>query len=153
MPISLSEAVTALKPNDVWGPPTTTESLVDGVPYAPYSKSDRLGRMADWTTEGKDREARNRQQYNRNYRGRSSHQDAALVAHSVTIQISKCTEPAPLPSLLSNRSMTNRPSPLSTTPRPQVNVSLAEVARNLLEVGAEAPEMPGVDGQIIKMQG
>lgn len=69
MPISLSEAVTALSSNDVWGPPTTTESLVEGVPYAPYSKSDRLGRMADWTTEGKDREARVRQQYNRNFRG------------------------------------------------------------------------------------
>ncbi|KAL9099302.1 MAG: hypothetical protein Q9163_005180 [Psora crenata] len=69
MPISLSDIVTALPSDEIWGPPTTTDSLVDGVPYAPYSKGDKLGRMADWTTEGKDREGRGgRQQYNRNYR-------------------------------------------------------------------------------------
>jgi translation initiation factor 3 subunit D len=43
--------------------------MLEGVPYAPYSKADKLGRMADWT-EGKDRERGGRQQYgNRNYRG------------------------------------------------------------------------------------
>jgi translation initiation factor 3 subunit D len=43
--------------------------MLDGVPFAPYSKADKLGRMADWT-EGKDRERGGRQQYgNRNYRG------------------------------------------------------------------------------------
>ncbi|OAG21805.1 eukaryotic translation initiation factor 3 subunit D [Alternaria alternata] len=42
--------------------------MLDGVPFAPYSKADKLGRMADWT-EGKDRERGGRQQYgNRNYR-------------------------------------------------------------------------------------
>ncbi|EKG17692.1 Eukaryotic translation initiation factor 3 subunit 7 [Macrophomina phaseolina MS6] len=43
--------------------------MLEGVPYAPYSKADRLGRMADWT-EGKDRDGRGgRQQYGgRNYR-------------------------------------------------------------------------------------
>ena len=71
MPISLSSIVTALPSEESWGPPTTTDALVDGVPYAPYSKGDKLGRMADWTTEGKDREGRGgRQQYNRNYRGK-----------------------------------------------------------------------------------
>ncbi len=69
--MSLSSIVTALPSDETWGPPTTTDALVDGVPYAPYSKGDKLGRMADWTTEGKDgRDGRGgRQQYNRNYRG------------------------------------------------------------------------------------
>ena len=72
MPISLSSIVTALPSEDSWGPPTTTDALVNGVPYAPYSKGDKLGRMADWTTEGKDRDGRGgRQQYNRNYRGKA----------------------------------------------------------------------------------
>lgn len=69
MPISLADIVSALPSDETWGPPTTTDALVDGVPYAPYSKADKLGRMADWNTEGKDRDGRGgRQQYNRNYR-------------------------------------------------------------------------------------
>lgn len=55
---------------DGWGPSVTTETTLDGVPYAPFSKGDKLGRMADWTAEGKDRERGGRQQYNRNFRGR-----------------------------------------------------------------------------------
>ncbi|KAK3192756.1 hypothetical protein K4F52_001112 [Lecanicillium sp. MT-2017a] len=53
---------------DGWGPSVTTETTLAGVPYAPFSKGDKLGRMADWTAEGKDRERGGRQQYNRNYR-------------------------------------------------------------------------------------
>jgi Eukaryotic translation initiation factor 3 subunit 7 (eIF-3) len=70
-PISLSEIVSALPADEHWGPPTSTETMLDGVPYAPYSKGDKLGRMADWTSEGKDgRDGRGgRQQYNRSYRG------------------------------------------------------------------------------------
>lgn len=70
-PISLSDIIAALPSEDSWGPPTSTETTLNGVPYAPYSKGDKLGRMADWTTEGKDgRDGRGgRQQYNRNYRG------------------------------------------------------------------------------------
>ncbi|KAL9047916.1 MAG: hypothetical protein Q9206_006375, partial [Seirophora lacunosa] len=68
MPVSLSDIVASLPSDGIWGPPTTTNSLVDGVPYAPYSKGDKLGRMADWTTEGKDREGRGGRQYNRNYK-------------------------------------------------------------------------------------
>ncbi|KAL8905440.1 MAG: hypothetical protein Q9207_002633 [Kuettlingeria erythrocarpa] len=69
MPMSLADIVAALPSDEAWGPPTTTDALVEGVPYAPYSKGDKLGHMADWTTEGKDREGRGgRQQYNRNYR-------------------------------------------------------------------------------------
>ncbi|MCJ1324858.1 hypothetical protein MMC10_001520 [Thelotrema lepadinum] len=67
-PIALTDIVASLPTDSSWGPPTTSDSLVDGVPYAPYSKSDKLGRMADWTTEGKDRDRGGRQQYNRNYR-------------------------------------------------------------------------------------
>ncbi|KAF8251427.1 eukaryotic translation initiation factor 3 subunit D [Wilcoxina mikolae CBS 423.85] len=54
-----------------WGPPASTDSSLNEVPYAPYSKADKLGRMADWTQDsGKDgRDNRGgRQGYNRNYR-------------------------------------------------------------------------------------
>lgn len=53
-----------------WGPPVTSETTLNGVPYAPYSKGDKLGRMADWSADSKDgRDGRGgRQQYNRNYR-------------------------------------------------------------------------------------
>lgn len=53
-----------------WGPAITTETTLNGVPYAPYSKGDKLGRMADWTADSKDgRDGRGgRQQYNRNFR-------------------------------------------------------------------------------------
>lgn len=70
---SLLNLVAALPSGDTWGPPTTTETTLNGLPYAPYSKGDKLGRMADWTAEGKDRENRGRQQYNRNYRGNLIH--------------------------------------------------------------------------------
>ena len=43
--------------------------MLNGVPYAPFSKGDKLGRMADWTAESKDREKTGRQAYNRNFRG------------------------------------------------------------------------------------
>ena len=55
-------------PGDGWGPSVTTETTLDGVPYAPFSKGDKLGRMADWTAEGKDRERGSRMQFNRNFR-------------------------------------------------------------------------------------
>ncbi|CAG7562190.1 unnamed protein product [Fusarium equiseti] len=53
---------------DGWGPSVTSETTLNGVPYAPFSKGDKLGRMADWTAEGKDRERGGRAQYNRNFR-------------------------------------------------------------------------------------
>lgn len=67
-PTSLLDLVAALPTNDGWGPPVSTETMLDGVPYAPYSKADKLGRMADWT-EGKDRDRPGRQFGGRNYRG------------------------------------------------------------------------------------
>ncbi|KAN0084734.1 Eukaryotic translation initiation factor 3 subunit D [Elaphomyces granulatus] len=66
--MSLADIVSALPSEDTWGPPTATENTLDGVPYAPFSKGDKLGRMADWTAEGKDRERGGRQAYNRNFR-------------------------------------------------------------------------------------
>ncbi|KAF2146487.1 uncharacterized protein K452DRAFT_348273 [Aplosporella prunicola CBS 121167] len=68
-PASLLDLISALPTSESWGPPVSSETMLEGVPYAPYSKADRLGRMADWT-EGKDREGRGgRQQYgNRAYR-------------------------------------------------------------------------------------
>ncbi|EHA49157.1 eukaryotic translation initiation factor 3 subunit D [Pyricularia oryzae 70-15] len=65
---SLADIIAALPDGDGWGPAVTTELTLNGVPYAPFSKGDKLGRMADWT-DGKDRDGRGgRQQYNRNFR-------------------------------------------------------------------------------------
>lgn len=68
MPISLSNIVADLPSDETWGPPTSKDTLVDGVPYAPYSKGDKLGRCADWTIEGKDQKGE-RRHYNRQFRG------------------------------------------------------------------------------------
>ncbi|KAI8953858.1 eukaryotic translation initiation factor 3 subunit D [Xylaria longipes] len=67
---SLADLIAALPDGDGWGPATTAETTLNGVPYAPFSKGDKLGRMADWTADSKDgRDGRGgRQQYNRNYR-------------------------------------------------------------------------------------
>lgn len=64
---SLQDIIASL-PKDTWGPPTTTETTLNGVPYAPFSKGDKLGRMADWTAEGKERERGGRAQYQQRYR-------------------------------------------------------------------------------------
>ncbi|KAK6067226.1 eukaryotic translation initiation factor 3 subunit D [Seiridium cupressi] len=66
-PASLADLIAALPAEDGWGPPATSETTLNGVPYAPFSKGDKLGRMADWTTDSKS-ERGGRQQYNRNYR-------------------------------------------------------------------------------------
>lgn len=65
---SIADLVAALPSDDTWGPSTATDNMLEGVPYAPFSKGDKLGRMADWTAESKDRE-RGRPAYNRNFRG------------------------------------------------------------------------------------
>ncbi|KAK6205854.1 hypothetical protein LQW54_008149 [Pestalotiopsis sp. IQ-011] len=64
---SLADLIAALPAEDGWGPPATTETTLNGVPYAPFSKGDKLGRMADWTADSKS-ERGGRQQYQRNYR-------------------------------------------------------------------------------------
>ncbi|KAA8648385.1 hypothetical protein EYZ11_007496 [Aspergillus tanneri] len=67
-PLSIADIVAALPADDTWGPATSADNMLDGVPYAPFSKGDKLGRMADWTSESKDRDRTGRQAYNRNYR-------------------------------------------------------------------------------------
>ncbi|KAK3722236.1 hypothetical protein LTR37_002669 [Vermiconidia calcicola] len=68
-PASLLDLIDSLPSSESWGPPTTTDTMLNGVPYAAFSKGDKLGRMADWTAEGKEREGRGgRQQYQQRYR-------------------------------------------------------------------------------------
>ncbi|KAJ6014246.1 hypothetical protein N7540_008837 [Penicillium herquei] len=67
-PISIADLVAALPSEDSWGPSVSGDNMLNGVPYAPFSKGDKLGRMADWTAESKDRNNQGRQQYNRNFR-------------------------------------------------------------------------------------
>lgn len=69
---SLVDIVDTCPPDDGWGCAVTNDITLNGVPYAPFSKGDKLGRVADWT-DGKDRDGRGRSQYNRNFRGKSSH--------------------------------------------------------------------------------
>lgn len=71
--ISLADTIGQLSVNDEWGPETSAVTTLDGVPYAPYSKSDKLGRMADWTQEGKEGRDRGGRQYGRNFRGTHRH--------------------------------------------------------------------------------
>ena len=62
----------SLPTEDHWGPPTPSgDATLNDIPYAPYSKGDKLGRMADWSSEGgKDgRDQRGRGGYNRFNRG------------------------------------------------------------------------------------
>lgn len=73
-PISLADVVSSLPSDESWGPATPTENTLDGVPYAPYSKADKLGRMADWTAEGKDgRDRRGGQGFRGGFRGSYLH--------------------------------------------------------------------------------
>ncbi|KAF9893365.1 hypothetical protein FE257_011797 [Aspergillus nanangensis] len=67
-PISIADIVSALPADDTWGPAAAGDNMLQGVPYAPFSKGDKLGRMADWTSESKDSNRGGRQAYNRNYR-------------------------------------------------------------------------------------
>lgn len=76
-PTSIADLVAALPAEDSWGPSATSENMLNGVPYAPFSKGDKLGRMADWTAESKDRERQGRPQYNRNFRGEKQKLDFA----------------------------------------------------------------------------
>jgi len=69
-PTSIADLVAALPTEDSWGPVTGGDNMLNGVPYAPFSKGDKLGRMADWTAESKTGDRQGRQQYNRNFRGK-----------------------------------------------------------------------------------
>ncbi|KAH0608423.1 uncharacterized protein H6S33_001557 [Morchella sextelata] len=72
-PFKLSALIAALPEHETgaWGPPSNVDSSLNEVPYAPYSKGDKLGRMADWTSDNtKDggNQRGGRGGYNRNYR-------------------------------------------------------------------------------------
>ncbi|EPE05938.1 eukaryotic translation initiation factor 3 subunit d [Ophiostoma piceae UAMH 11346] len=76
---SLAQIIAALPDGDGWGPPVTTETTLKGVPYAPYSKGDKLGRMADWTVDSKDgRDRGGRNQYNRYNRDQQTYGAGAV---------------------------------------------------------------------------
>lgn len=60
-----------IQSTDTWGPGDEwhLEGTLKDVPFAPFSKGDKVGRAADWTSESKDgRDTRSRQNYSRNYR-------------------------------------------------------------------------------------
>ncbi|KZM24484.1 translation initiation factor [Ascochyta rabiei] len=79
-PASLLDLVSALPSTEGWGPSVSEETMLDGIPFAPYSKADKLGRMADWT-DGKDRDRGGRQQYgNRNYRDQQVAEEEATFS-------------------------------------------------------------------------
>jgi hypothetical protein len=131
---SILGLVQALPATDSWGPTVTTDTLRDGLPYAPFSKGDKLGRMADWTAEGKDREGRGgRQQYGRNFRGEEEEEVKDLGSTGTTRltshQQTNPTAPAQdsKPHSTSKVSAKKPVSPLSTT-RALLLVALSAVA-------------------------
>lgn len=66
---NLVDLVDSCPPDDGWGCSVTSDITLNGVPYAPFSKGDKLSRVADWSSDSKDRDGRGRGQYGRNYRG------------------------------------------------------------------------------------
>ena len=111
-PAALRDLLSALPSEPSWGPPTSQETTLDGVPYAPFSKADKLSRMADWTQEGKDRERGQRQQYQNRYRGMSQLLTCCLSL--IVMQINRFTVPErPACSRFRTPKM-SPPSPLST---------------------------------------
>ena len=150
MPISLSSIVQTLPSDETWGPATTTDALVDGVPYAPYSKGDKLGRMADWTTEGKDKDGRGgRQQYNRVYRGEKTNIECCNKTNQR--KTNRYMVPVHLPSSLYKWRKMNPPFPSSIIhehqPRPGASV---EVALPFSEAEVEADETSVEDERITR---
>lgn len=151
MTSSIADLISALPDGDGWGPPVTTETTLDGVPYAPFSKGDKLGRMADWTSDGKDgRDGRGgRAQYNRNYRGACakafSIQDY-LVAH-LSLRGSHEADLMPfLPYIQTNRHTAqpvppSLPPPQSSKTKPPSPSSLMSATR-ARHASAVAPYSP-----------
>src|SRR5579859_6191329 len=79
---------------DAWGPGDEwqLEGALKDVPFAPFSKGDKLGRAADWTAENKDgRDPRSRQGYNRNYRGPLILSWPTLTSRSISSLWSGCS--------------------------------------------------------------
>jgi hypothetical protein len=127
--ISLADAINGLNVNDEWGPEITSNTTLDGVPYAPYSKSDKLGRMADWTQEGKEGRDRGGRQYGRNFRGEPGRRCPQHDQPLTTLKINRFTAQALRHFSLCRSLKTNPLSPLSTTPeRLPREVDLVEAA-------------------------
>ncbi|RAH73866.1 eukaryotic translation initiation factor 3 subunit D [Aspergillus aculeatinus CBS 121060] len=84
-PISIADIVAALPADDTWGPASAADNMLDGVPYAPFSKGDKLGRMADWTAESKDPNRAGRQAYNRNFRDQQVYGAGSSSLFSVAV--------------------------------------------------------------------
>ena len=127
--IDLANAVERLGLEGAWGPETVSATTLDGVPYAPYSKGDKLGRMADWTQEGKEGRDRGGRQFNRSYRGGYLSGPRTMHFTDNLMQISKFTALALRPYSPSRLLRMNQPSLLSTTPGPPPKlVGLEEVA-------------------------
>jgi translation initiation factor 3 subunit D len=61
---------TLSRTSDSWGPPgqIPTELRFNEVPYAPFSKGDKLGKVADWAADAKDNKDQKRQQHGRGFR-------------------------------------------------------------------------------------
>ena len=67
-PVEAHFPVPVLSDNpDGWGPTTLPEQFKN-IPYAPFNKSDKVGRAADWTSQG----------YRGRTRGSSSNKNVAL---------------------------------------------------------------------------
>ncbi|KAL5612277.1 hypothetical protein BROUX41_000183 [Berkeleyomyces rouxiae] len=81
---------------DGWGQAVTNSTTLNGVPYAPFSKGDKLGRMADWTSDGKERDGRGKQ-FNRNFRD----QQVYGASHAITFNV-PATEDESTFSVVSN---------------------------------------------------
>lgn len=56
--------------DEPWGPPSSIPKFLkfNDVPYAPFSKGDKLGKVADWASEQKDTKDQRRQQHGRGHR-------------------------------------------------------------------------------------
>ncbi|QDZ22510.1 subunit D of translation initiation factor 3 [Chloropicon primus] len=63
-----------------WGPCTLPAHLKD-VPYAPYGKNDKIGRVADWTSSGRDHHHHHGGKYDK--RREKERQEESAIAASV----------------------------------------------------------------------
>ncbi|ODQ66057.1 eukaryotic translation initiation factor 3 subunit D [Nadsonia fulvescens var. elongata DSM 6958] len=75
--------------NSFWGPSSTvpTDLSFNDVPYAPFSKGDKLGKVADFTSDVKDAKDQKRQQFGRGARD-FYHAYGASAASSFTAEAS-----------------------------------------------------------------
>lgn len=70
MGLHVPQLPTLSKTSDSWGPPSQIPSDLrfNEVPYAPFSKGDKLGKVADWAADAKDNKDQKRQVHGRGFR-------------------------------------------------------------------------------------